>query len=494
MKNFDTTIQNYWKMAIVSFCFFTLFFISCKESEKTDIAQYNPSNPVTISSIEPDSLSVATQMLITGTNFGGNKDNVAVEINGKKAAVINVSSDGTVIYCIVPSLVDANTEHQDGDTTAVSVKVIVGGTAQSNVSSQQLVYTFTQSVSTFLGSTDQDGNSAITDGTFDQAQFLTPFWLSFDTDINGPRDSNGNLKKNIYLIEEGNGVRFIDMYNKTVSTIFRTNSDLQRPRTIAYTLDGDTMIIANDAGDWTLNGTVIIPRDPITRIFSDGTPTPWRVVMHHKQCNGGAIHPITGDYWFNSYEKSQVFKVFQRPSDGSMWRYGGPTASDLNVDGQTATHWFFLVQDVNWEFQIYIAPSGSFAYLVARNQHYIAKMTYDFATNAFVNPEPFVGTKQQAGFLDGVGTNTLFNTPQQGTFDKDDNFYVCDGSNHCIRKVTPQGQVSTFAGRPGNAGYSDGALRDAQFSSPFGIIYDDDLQTFYIADENNHRLRMITLQ
>jgi len=483
-----------FRMTIVLCCIVTAFFTSCRDSEsKSDIVEHNPSNPVTITSVEPDSINVASQMLITGKNFGGDKSKISVEINGKKAAVINVTPDGTIIYCIVPSLKEAGEYHEGGDMITASAKVIVDGTAESNPS-DQLIYTFSQSVSTFLGFTDQDGNSAITDGTFDQAQFLSPFWLAFDTDIKGPKDEYGNLKKNIYLIEENNGLRYIDLYNKTVETIFRTTGDLQRPRTIAFTLDGDTMIIANDVGDWGSNGTVIIPRDPISRKFTNGTPTPWTVVMHHKQCNGGAIHPISGDYWFNSYEKSQVYKVFQRPSNGSVWRYGGPSAADLNVDGQEGTHYFFLVQDNNWEFNIQIAPSGSFAYIVSKNQHYIARMSYDFSTGAFLKPVPFVGTRQQSGFQDGVGTNTLFNQPQQGAFDKDDNFYVCDGLNHCIRKVTPQGQVSTFAGRPQNAGYSDGALRDAQFNTPFGIIFDDDLQTFYIADENNHRLRMITLQ
>jgi len=485
-----------FRMMIVSCCIATAFFTSCKDSATTtEIVEYDPASPITITSVEPDSINVASQMLVSGKNFGGDKDNISVEIKGKKAAVINVNPEGTLIYCIVPSLKEAGVERQAGDTTIATVKVLVGGTAESNVSAQKLVYTFTQSVSTFLGFTDQDGNTAITDGPFEVAQFQTPFWLSFDTDTKGPKDEYGNPKKNIYMIEENNGLRYIDLYNKTVETIFRTTGDLGRPRTIAYTLNGDTMIIANDVGDWNGNGTVVIPRNAITRKFTDGTPTPWRVVMHHKQCNGGAIHPISGDYWFNSYEKSQVYKVFQRPADGSMWRYGGPSANDLNVDGQSGTHYFFLVQDNNWEFNIQIAPSGSFAYIVSKNQHYIARMEYDFTTGAFLSPVPFVGTKQQNGFQDGVGVgNTLFWEPQQGAFDKFDNFYVCDGLNHCIRKVTPQGQVSTFAGRPQNAGYSDGALRDAQFSAPYGIIYDDDIQTFYIADRDNHRIRAITLQ
>ncbi|MDR0811766.1 MAG: IPT/TIG domain-containing protein [Paludibacter sp.] len=497
MKNIYKS--KFWIKMFVSAAFVvSLGLVSCvPENEIIKPVEYNPSEPITISAFSPDSGRVATQMLIRGENFGGDAGKISVFINDKKAAVVGVNPQGTLIYCIVPSL-RGDEWRDEGEQTTASVKVRVGS-AESNVPNKMLSYTFTKNVSTFLGFTDQDGNTAIVDGAFDKAQFQSPFWLAFDNDYDGPK-VNGKIRKNIYLIEENNGLRFIDLYKKTVETIFRTNGDLQRPRTIAFTLNRDegiynrdTMIIANDAGEWHLNGTVIIPRDSITRKFTNGAAVPWTAVMHHKQCNGGAIHPISGDYWFNSYQNSQVYKVFQH--SGIPWRYGGPTATDLNEDGKEGTKYFFLVQDNGWEFNIQIAPSGSFAYIVSKNQHYIARMEYNFEKKAFDKPQPFVGSQKRAGFKDGVGVgNTLFREPQQGAFDKFDNFYVCDGENNCIRKVTPNGQVSTFAGRPENPGFSDGALRDAQFDGPFGIIYDDEINTFYIADRDNRRIRTIKVE
>lgn len=490
----DTYKSKLWRMLIVSFFGFSVFFTSCKDPDIIEKVDNDPSKPVTIASFWPDSGRVATQMLIKGENFGGYKDSISVFVNDKKAAVIGVNPEGTLIYCIVPSLRDEE-YREEGDEITATVKVLIGETV-SNVPDKQFAYTFSHNVSTFLGFTDQDGNTAIVDGTFEKAQFQSPFWLAFDTDVDGPKDANGKPKKNVYLIEENNGLRYIDMYDKTVSTVFLIGNGVDRPRTIAFTLNPndqeynrDTMIIANDHGEWSGIGTIIIPRDSVTRRFIG----PWRAVMHHRQCNGGAIHPVSGDYWFNSYNKSQVYKVFNR--SGQIWRYGGPTADKLNEDGKEGTNYFFLVQDNDWEFNIQIAPSGSFAYIVSKNQHYIAKMEYNFTKRAFEKPSPFVGTRQKSGFKDGVGVgNTLFNQPQQGAFDKYDNFYVSDGENNCIRKVTPQGQVSTFAGRPENPGYSDGALRDAQFDGPFGIIYDDDIQTFYIADRDNRRIRAIKVE
>jgi hypothetical protein len=466
----------FWLVSVVTFGFFAFTLTNCDGKNDVEYKQHDPSSPIKITSFSPDSGRVATQLLIYGENFGSDKDIIDVEIRGNKAAVIGVNPEGTIIYCIVPSLRIAGETREDGDVVTGSVKVVIGG-KESNVPDQQLVYTFSQNVSTFLGFTDQDGNTAIVDGTFEKAQFQTPFWLAFDRD------------KNVYLIEENNGVRFIDMQNKEVSTVFRTGNGVGRPRTIAFTLNknrdkgsiGDTMIIVNDSGDWADIGTFILVRDSITGKFL----APWKAVQYHKQCNGGAVHPVSGEYWFNSYEQSQVYKT--KSMTGDTWTWG-----NASCDGKDC--YYFKVQDTNWEFNIQIAPSGDFAYIVSKNQHYIARMPYDYAAKQFVNPVPFVGQKQKAGFKDGVGTAAMFREPHQGAFDKDDNFYVCDGENHCIRKVTPAGQVSVYAGRAENAGYSDGALRDAQFDSPFGITYDDAIQTFYIADRDNRRIRTIKVE
>jgi hypothetical protein len=491
-----------WRAALIAPCFvFSVFFTCCEDTvDLGKIVPHDPSVPVVMDSFEPDTGRVATQLLIRGENFGGDKDKISVYINDKEATVIGVNKEGTLLYCIVPSL-RGDERREAGEQITATIEVQVAE-ADPIVFDKQLVYTFSQNVSTFLGFTDQDGNSAIKDGIFEKAQFQTPFWLAFDTDVDGPRDAYGNVKKNVYLIEENNGLRYIDMYEKTVSTIFTTGNGVDRPRTIAFTLNDpknpeyvrDTMIIANDHGDWSGIGTIIIPRDSVTRIFKDSTKRDsWTPVMHHKQCNGGAIHPVSGDYWFNSYNKSQVYKVFDRSKN--PWSYGGPNAGDINPDGQEGTKFFFTVQDVNWEFNIQIAPSGKFAYIVSKNQHYIAKMEYNFEKNAFEKPTPFAGTRQKYGFLDGTGVdNTLFHEPQQGAFDEYDNFYVCDGENNCIRMLTSGGQVTTFAGRPGNPGYSDGALRDSQFDGPFGIIYDSEINTFYVADRDNHRIRCIKVE
>src|SRR5688572_2631867 len=51
-----------------------------------------------------------------------------------------------------------------------------------------------------------------------------------------------------------------------------------------------------------------------------------------------------------------------------------------------------------------------------------------------------------SGFQDGVGSLASFNHPAAMVVDDAGNLYVSDHQNHSIRKVTPRGEVSTFAG------------------------------------------------
>ncbi len=60
-----------------------------------------------------------------------------------------------------------------------------------------------------------------------------------------------------------------------------------------------------------------------------------------------------------------------------------------------------------------------------------------------------------------------------------------------IRKITPNGTVSTIAGRAGTAGASDGQGRLAHFDQPTGIAVAPNGDLF-VTDRNNHTVRKIT--
>ena len=67
----------------------------------------------------------------------------------------------------------------------------------------------------------------------------------------------------------------------------------------------------------------------------------------------------------------------------------------------------------------------------------------------------FAGSPGQTGYVDGVGADARFNWPKDIVADGNGNLFVSDGNNNVIRKITPSGAVSTYAGTPGVSGWLD---------------------------------------
>lgn len=95
-----------------------------------------------------------------------------------------------------------------------------------------------------------------------------------------------------------------------------------------------------------------------------------------------------------------------------------------------------------------------------------------------------------AGYLDGTGLTTQFYYPAAIAIDNLDNLFIADYSNHCIRKITPLGVVSTYAGIGGVAGNNDGNSSVARLNGPTGLCFDNS-GNLYVADYNNHKIRKI---
>ena len=101
-------------------------------------------------------------------------------------------------------------------------------------------------------------------------------------------------------------------------------------------------------------------------------------------------------------------------------------------------------------------------------------------------------TAGTAGFKNANGTSALFNQPSGLAFDNQGNLYVSDQGNNVIRKIDPQGNVTTLAGS-GSAFYGDAVGTGASFNAPIGIGYDSVSNALYVADSHNNDVRKITL-
>jgi hypothetical protein len=101
------------------------------------------------------------------------------------------------------------------------------------------------------------------------------------------------------------------------------------------------------------------------------------------------------------------------------------------------------------------------------------------------------GAPGRAGAADGAGPDARFAEPHSIVVGADGALYVSDTANHAIRRMTPDGVVTTFAGRLGVAGSADGSGSDARLSRPNGLAIDA-AGVVVVADTGNDAIRRIT--
>ncbi len=104
------------------------------------------------------------------------------------------------------------------------------------------------------------------------------------------------------------------------------------------------------------------------------------------------------------------------------------------------------------------------------------------------------GQAGRQGYQDGHGTAAQFNHPvgiavDPGTGD----VLVADAYNNTLRRVSPEGRVRTIGGKPGVNGHRDGWLRQALFNTPVGLAVAPD-GTIYVSEYFNQDVRKISPQ
>ena len=477
MKNF-TKLKKRWRQTGIVLLSLICFggLESCMDgATEVNVPTYqasDPNKPVIFTDFTPNEGAIRTRMYINGENFGTDVSLIEVIIGGQKAKVIH--SSGTQIYCMVPA-------RASGGYVEVKIKNSDGSEGVKHTFEQKFSYAYNTMVGTLCGIVDDKGQSAVVDGGYDVAGFKEPRLMLFD-----------NERREIYFFEGTQTIRKIDLKAKQVSTVLKTGEvNWQKVNTMIWSADKDTMFVNNYHNNKTAPGVYYFLR-------KENFSIPHNCVIATK-VNCVFINPYNpedhGLYLIRD-EDSGLYKANFNP-DTQLW--------DAEMIGK------FGSNGQQYEDAVF-HPSGDFVYCLARNRSCIQKAIYNWDKKTLESPIVYVGADGSSGYADGVGTSARFTIPLQGVFVKNEtyvaegredvyDFYLADANNHCIRKITPDVTVTTYAGRgsvtsDGSTwGYIDGDLRKtARFQTPMGICYDEFDATFYICDKGNRRIRMISIQ
>jgi hypothetical protein len=146
------------------------------------------------------------------------------------------------------------------------------------------------------------------------------------------------------------------------------------------------------------------------------------------------------------------------------------------------------IKQLTTSFQL--VPQKIISYLIADAENHRIRMV-DTSTGIITT---FAGTGTSGYSGDGgPATDARLNYPKGLFADQAGNVFIADSLNHCIRKVDPDGIITTVAGN-GISGYSgDGGLAEyASLDEPHSVAVDG-LGNIYIADSKNHCIRMVDI-
>lgn len=492
-------IRRMGKTFLLGMClaFFTGLMVGCsddKDSSK-ESAPFDASRPIVISGFTPESGGYQEQIIVKGDNFGNDRNALTLKIGGKEAIVINVMSDK--LYAYVPS----------GAFSGEVIIEIVGpdGKVYSATAQKKFNYERKTVVGTLCGYRNAND---------DQGEIWGSFDICCGFNYEGCFTFDPLYPKRLYLAYDCSEgfIAMLDLEKREAVRLMSSNKfNNKRLRNIAFSLDGKYMLVATDRDD---NDKKSISVWIVTR-NSDGTfseRSNCQPLVAYKQCNGVAVHPVNGEVYFNSYENGQLFRMeledYLAISSGAVTDKDGKPVEWTGYAEDGCFRELFKIMDPSYEFQVTIHPSGNYAYLTVLNRNYILRSDYDWKKKEFTTPYIVAGANGIEGWADAVGSSARFTKPYQGVFVKNPeyvkegredvyDYYLADCRNFCVRYLTPDGLVRTFAGRSpstdGNIwGTEDGDLRNAaRFRDVSALTYDEESDMFYVLDQTARRVRTI---
>lgn len=428
-----------------------ILFSSCKEEMESKTAAYDPDKPIVLGSFTPETGGMATRTILSGSNFGNDPSIVKVYFNNKLAPVVGCNKGKILVLA----------PRQPGDMCDITV--VIGG--DSVVYTQKFAYVTSTVVTTITG---QRGTTQLKDGSFGEATFTNPTYLTVDNE------------NNIFVAHQSpDAILLINQQNSTVTNLFSTPN---KPNAPATDITGKVIVVPADGG--------ATYKD---YYFEFDSEAEWasrtRMILHPSQDD---IAQGMVDFSINLYKHSFAIcpydsMVYVRSNrDGYLVKFDPKTrlGQQVMVNGKKA-----ICNPNNTDSYLVFDPiKPTMLYAACTGQHCV--YYFNILTG---ETGVYAGKSGQAGWRDGKKEDAQFNGLRQMVLDVNNNLVIADANNHCIRRITPEGVVETVVGVPGKSGYMDGNPEDALFNSPWGLAIDKDY-TIYVADRGNQCIRKLTIQ
>jgi sugar lactone lactonase YvrE len=392
-----------------------------------------PTSVLSISSFSPIATGSGDTLVIQGTGFSAVPSNNSVRLGEVNVPAANIiSATPTALTVRVP---------QNKLCTGFVQVTVAGMTA---VSATVFIYVPATEVSTLAGST-----SGYLDDTGTAARFAFPQGITIDT--------AGNL----YVADPGNNrIRKVTPGGVVTTLAGSTYGDVDGMGTAArfstirgITIDAEGNLYVADANNRKIRK--VTPQGMVSTL-SHATGA----LLYFSDPFDIAID-TAGNLYVTDSSPSNILKV---TPEGAVSIFANGT--------ETGTRFRFPQG-------IAIDAAGNL-YVADTQNNRICKVTPQGVASTLA------GSTQ--GQADGMGTAALFYSPHSITIDAAGNLYVTDYGNRRVRKVTPDGIVSTLAGS--TPGYLDGPGRLARFGGPQGITIDA-AGNLYVADPGSYRIRKI---
>lgn len=456
--------RNYFKMFIAMIAL--LFVIAgCKDDtfnfSKDKVGDpHDPTKPVTITGMTPEEGFLREKVVIYGTNFGNDVENVKVyfvDNDGFERPSPVVSVHGESIYCLAPR---QNTGDND-------IKVVVNDNKEA-ISPTKFSYTARENVTwvAFMGKSLGVG-ARYEDGPLADAHIWKPHAI---VSIGDNQMMTFGFHENL-----ANKVRLISIDDDRVITV-QEGVYLGQP--------------AINESQTRVYATTLNPPHNVFEYKKEGGWTPYKigelVVPKYTTCCDRIRALVMMD---EEHDPNQEWLYFAH-KDRTFGRYNINTEETEIIADETLD-----VPVRGWAGYLVYDKFKDCFYLSLYESYSIYKITKtgdDWGDG--VEAELYAGSPSRRAVTDGHREDARFQQPMGMCLDEEGNLYITDRDAHVVRKLSAKDEhVTTIAGIPGVEGAINGDPKEATLFFPLDVDYDGD-GGFYIIEDWESSIRKYSIE